>query len=236
MRGFPEYVSLFGAGLAGPSPPQFGRCPRGHKAVGNLRIQERSGKFMIRMRKLLPGMAMALSVLAIAPQPAFAQVRVMTSGGFAAPLREMLPEFEKSTGLSVQVILGKSQGGGPDTISAQLGRGVARRHRDPVARGLERSCFRKPDCRPFRHRPGQDTAWPGRSGRRAEAGYQHRGSLQEYAAAGQVDYLSQQHHRHLHGHQALSASWELRTRSFRKAPMPASPPSPRAMPKSPFSR
>jgi molybdate transport system substrate-binding protein len=48
----------------------------------------------------------------------------MTSGGFAAPLREMLPEFEKSSGISVEVILGKSQGSGPDTISAQLNRGV----------------------------------------------------------------------------------------------------------------
>ena len=66
-----------------------------------------------------------LCVLAILPEKAAAQVKVMTSGGFAAPLREMLPEFEKSSGLSVEVILGKSQGGGPDTISAQLSRGVA---------------------------------------------------------------------------------------------------------------
>jgi molybdate transport system substrate-binding protein len=83
------------------------------------------GKFMMGLRKLLPGAAVVLSVLATIPQNAFAQVRVMTSGGFAAPLREMLPEFEKSAGVSVEVILGKSQGGGPDTISAQLGRGVA---------------------------------------------------------------------------------------------------------------
>src|SRR4051812_17475333 len=55
----------------------------------------------------------------------FAQVRVMTSGGFAAPLKAALPEFEKSTGLSVTVILGKSQGAGTDTIRAQLDRGVA---------------------------------------------------------------------------------------------------------------
>lgn len=84
-------------------------------------MQKRAG-FMTRLHKLLPGLAVVLAVLA--PQAAFAQVRVMTSGGFAAPLREMLPAFEKSTGLSVQVILGKSQGGGPDTISAQLERGV----------------------------------------------------------------------------------------------------------------
>jgi ABC-type molybdate transport system substrate-binding protein len=48
-------------------------------------------------------------------QSAFAQIKVMTSGGFAAPLREALPEFEKSTGIPVEVILGKSQGSGSDT-------------------------------------------------------------------------------------------------------------------------
>jgi molybdate transport system substrate-binding protein len=87
-------------------------------------MQERR-RFMIGLRKLLLGAAVVLSVLAIIPQNAVAQVRVMTSGGFAAPLREMLPEFEKSAGVSVEIILGKSQGSGPDTISAQLERGVA---------------------------------------------------------------------------------------------------------------
>jgi molybdate transport system substrate-binding protein len=69
--------------------------------------------------------ALAALALSVSPESALAQVKVMTSGGFAAPLREMLPEFEKSSGISVAVILGKSQGAGPDTISAQLGRGVA---------------------------------------------------------------------------------------------------------------
>jgi len=67
----------------------------------------------------------ALVVSTSIPESALAQIKVMTSGGFAAPLREMLPEFEKSSGISVEVILGKSQGTDPATISAQLGRGVA---------------------------------------------------------------------------------------------------------------
>jgi molybdate transport system substrate-binding protein len=79
---------------------------------------------MIKFWKVLTAAAVALCVLAIIPQGALAQVKVITSGGFAAPLREMLPEFEKSAGISVEVILGKSQGSGPDTIGAQLGRGV----------------------------------------------------------------------------------------------------------------
>jgi len=75
--------------------------------------------------RFLSGVMVTLSLLAAQTALAQAQIRVMTSGGFAAPLREMLPDFEKSSGTSVEVILGKSQGAGPDTISAQLDRGVA---------------------------------------------------------------------------------------------------------------
>jgi molybdate transport system substrate-binding protein len=80
---------------------------------------------MIGFWKFFAGAAVTLCVSALSLESALAQVRVMTSGGFAAPLREMLPEFEKSSGISVEVILGKSQGNDPATISAQLGRGVA---------------------------------------------------------------------------------------------------------------
>jgi len=82
-------------------------------------------KFMTGFWKFFASIAVVLAVSAVLPESALAQVKVMTSGGFAAPLREMLPEFEKSSGLSVEVILGKSQGTDPATISAQLARGVA---------------------------------------------------------------------------------------------------------------
>ena len=68
--------------------------------------------------------AISFLLLALFPGAALAQITVMTSGGFATPLKAALPEFEKATGISVTVVLGKSQGAGPDTISAQLGRGV----------------------------------------------------------------------------------------------------------------
>jgi len=72
------------------------------------------------------GVAIAVCALTMAAQnQAHAQLQVMTSGGFAAPLKAALPDFEKSTGIAVTVVLGKSQGAGPDTIAAQLGRGVA---------------------------------------------------------------------------------------------------------------
>lgn len=82
-------------------------------------------KHMTGLWRFLASAAAALCLSALVPESALAQVKVMTSGGFAAPLRQMLPAFEKSSGLSVEVILGKSQGSGPDTIGAQLGRGVA---------------------------------------------------------------------------------------------------------------
>ena len=161
---------------------------------------------MIGFWRFVAGATVALAVSTSIPENAVAQVKVMTSGGFAAPLREMLPEFEKSSGLSVEVILGKSQGGGPDTISCATEPGRGGRHCDPVAGRPERSDIGKQDCRPFRHRPGQDAPWHGGSGRRSETGHQHGRSLQECAAPRQVHYLSQQHDRHLHGHQALSAT------------------------------
>src|ERR1041385_4035272 len=79
---------------------------------------------MNRSWRFLLAIALAVPALAVFPQSALAQIKVMTSGGFAAPLRELLPEFQKSTGISVELALGKSQGSSPDTISAQLGRGV----------------------------------------------------------------------------------------------------------------
>src|SRR5215471_16949273 len=54
----------------------------------------------------------------------FAQVKVITSGGFSAALQELAPEFEKTTGVTVTIARGASQGSGPNTISAQLRRGV----------------------------------------------------------------------------------------------------------------
>jgi molybdate transport system substrate-binding protein len=63
------------------------------------------------------------TVLAL-PTASFAQVKVILSGGFAVAFQEMLPEFEKTTGITVTTARGPSQGNGPDTIGAQLRGGV----------------------------------------------------------------------------------------------------------------
>ena len=63
---------------------------------------------------------LALSV----PIQMSAQVKVIMSGGFLAPFQEILPQFEKTTGITVTVTRGASQGNAPNTIGAQLRGGV----------------------------------------------------------------------------------------------------------------
>jgi len=69
------------------------------------------------------------ALVAIAPlltcqSVAHAQVKVIMSGGFTAAYRQLLPEFERTSGISVTTASGSSQGTGPETIGAQLARGV----------------------------------------------------------------------------------------------------------------
>jgi molybdate transport system substrate-binding protein len=53
------------------------------------------------------------------------QLKVIISGGFSAPYQQLLPEFERKSGTKVTTGSGASQGTGPETIGAQLARGVA---------------------------------------------------------------------------------------------------------------
>jgi molybdate transport system substrate-binding protein len=53
-----------------------------------------------------------------------AQLKVLISGGFSGPYEKLLPEFERTTGIKVTTGSGSSQGTGPQTIGAQLARGV----------------------------------------------------------------------------------------------------------------
>src|SRR5262249_57493112 len=54
-----------------------------------------------------------------------AQLNVLISGGFAGAYEQLLPEFQRMSGIKVTTGSGSSQGLGPQTIAAQLGRGVA---------------------------------------------------------------------------------------------------------------
>ena len=60
---------------------------------------------------------------------ASAEITVLMSGGFSMAYQQLLPEFERTTGVKVVTTSGASQGTGPTTIKAQLDRGA---HADMV--------------------------------------------------------------------------------------------------------
>jgi molybdate transport system substrate-binding protein len=64
------------------------------------------------------------AMLLVSPLMASAQLKVIISGGFSGPYERLLPEFERTTGIKVTTGSGASQGTGPQTIAAQLARGV----------------------------------------------------------------------------------------------------------------
>ncbi len=78
---------------------------------------------ILRMKRRSIVMLLAILVF---PSAAFAQanVKVIISGGFTAAYRELLPEFEKTSGVTVTTTSGGSVGNGPNTIGAQVRRGV----------------------------------------------------------------------------------------------------------------
>jgi molybdate transport system substrate-binding protein len=69
-------------------------------------------------------LSLLFATLVVAPGTASAQLKVLISGGFYGPYEQLLPAFEKSTGLQVTTGSGSSQGTGPQTIASQLARGV----------------------------------------------------------------------------------------------------------------
>jgi len=54
-----------------------------------------------------------------------AQLNVLISGGFTGAYEQLLPQFQRMSGIKVATGSGASQGSGPQTIAAQLRRGVA---------------------------------------------------------------------------------------------------------------
>lgn len=70
------------------------------------------------------GMPIVLSAVLGWPTGASAQVKVMISGGFSGAYEKLLPQFEQNSGIKVTTGSGASQGDGPQTIKAQLVRGV----------------------------------------------------------------------------------------------------------------
>jgi molybdate transport system substrate-binding protein len=77
------------------------------------------------LRELMTGMVVLLATLPVASRSASAQVKVLMSGGFGGAYQLLLPEFESTSGVKVTTGSGASQGTGPQTIGAQLARGVS---------------------------------------------------------------------------------------------------------------
>ena len=65
-----------------------------------------------------------VAALLMAPVLAAAQVKVIISGGFSSAYEQLLPEFERTTGIKVSTGSGASQGTGPQTIADQLASGA----------------------------------------------------------------------------------------------------------------
>ena len=79
---------------------------------------------MITIRRFLATLlAGFLAACASAPSAPPTEVRVMTSGGFTAAFKELVPQFERATGHKVLAAYGASQGGAPDSIPSRLARG-----------------------------------------------------------------------------------------------------------------
>lgn len=67
----------------------------------------------------------AIAIFLGLPVVTLGQLRVLTSGGFSAAFDELLPQFEKSSGITVITERAASQGDGPNTIRAKLRAGLA---------------------------------------------------------------------------------------------------------------
>jgi molybdate transport system substrate-binding protein len=80
--------------------------------------------FVEVLRTALVRLIIVVVATLILPSMASAQVKAIISGGFSAAYRELLPEFERTSGIGVITTTGGSQGNGPNTIGAQLRRGT----------------------------------------------------------------------------------------------------------------
>jgi molybdate transport system substrate-binding protein len=72
----------------------------------------------------IDGLALGLAALLPLPSTARAELNVMISGGFSLAYREVLPEFQRTTGIAVATTSAASQGSGSNTMKAQLERGA----------------------------------------------------------------------------------------------------------------
>ena len=88
------------------------------------------------------------------PAVAFGQLNVLNSGGFAGPYRELLPAFERNSGLTVTSTQGASQSTGPNYLSQRFFSGVGLMTGDHVQGRPHRA-----HCRPAEQLPERSSTW-----------------------------------------------------------------------------
>src|ERR1700733_9978040 len=77
------------------------------------------------LKRTLTVLAVTLAMsLSASEGDAMENLTTMISGGFSLAYRQILPEFERNTGMTVTTLSGASQGTGPKTIKSQLEQGV----------------------------------------------------------------------------------------------------------------
>jgi molybdate transport system substrate-binding protein len=76
------------------------------------------------MRRMVWGcLVLAMAAMVGAGATLAAEIRVMTSGGFAEAFRQIVPAYEAETGHRIVIVGGASMGGAPDSIPSRLARG-----------------------------------------------------------------------------------------------------------------
>src|SRR3954452_24533925 len=70
------------------------------------------------------GTIVMVAMMLNAPTVALAELNVLMSDGFGGAYEQLLPEFERTSGIKVTTRSGASQGTGPQTIGAQIAHGV----------------------------------------------------------------------------------------------------------------
>ena len=74
----------------------------GHRALSLLNIKMRKESGVLNKRwHARARVALAIATVLALPTSSFAQVKVIISGGFSAAYREILPEFERTSGVTV---------------------------------------------------------------------------------------------------------------------------------------
>jgi hypothetical protein len=123
-------------------------------------------------------------------------LHVLISGGFSGAYERLLPQFKRESGIEVTTGSGASQGKGPQTIAAQLERGVPA---DVVILSRE-GLTELIAANRIVAGTDVDLARGGSAGGHGEARREHRRSLQGARAQGQDRRRAPKHQRHLaHG-------------------------------------